>query len=65
MIHAAIAKVLHMSGVGEVLDLVIDRFNPRSSVLSGKFGVEDLDIRLSLLTLAGANRSHLPTINVY
>ena len=28
MIHATIAKVLHSSGAGEVLDLVVDTFNP-------------------------------------
>ena len=62
MIHATIAKVLHMSGVGEVFDLIMDRFNPGSSpVPFGKFGGEDLDIRLSLLSLAGTNVFHLPT----
>jgi hypothetical protein len=62
MIHATIAKVLHRSGAGEVLDLVIDKFNPgSSSVPFGKFGSEDFDIRLSLLSLAGTQCFHLPS----
>jgi hypothetical protein len=53
-IHAALAKVLHMSGAGECVDLVMDKFNPgSSSVLSGRFGGADLDIRLSVLSLFG------------
>ena len=62
MIHAAIAKVLHASGVGDVLDLIMDRFNTGSSaVTSGKFDGNDLEIRLSLLSLAGTNYFNLPT----
>ncbi|KIM44410.1 hypothetical protein M413DRAFT_442394 [Hebeloma cylindrosporum] len=56
------AKVLHSSGVGEVLDLVMDRFHPRSSsVPPAKFSCDDLDLRLLLLRLAGTHRDHLPT----
>ena len=62
MIHAAIAKVLHLSGAAEPLDLVMDRFDFGSSpVPSGKYGSADLDIRLSLLDLFGDRFSHLPT----
>jgi hypothetical protein len=60
LIHATMAKVLHASGAGEALDLVMDRFNPQSSpVPPEKFG-GDLDIRLSLLNLAGMHQNHLP-----
>lgn len=62
LIQATMAKVLHSSGVGEVLDLVMDRFNPQSSpVPPGKFRSDDLDIRLTLLSLAGTHQYHLPT----
>jgi len=58
-IHAVIAKVLNLSGAAEPLDLVMDRFNFRSSPLpSGKYGSTDLDIRLSLLGLFGDRPSH-------
>ncbi|KAF8341900.1 hypothetical protein F5887DRAFT_1217118 [Amanita rubescens] len=61
-IHAAIAKVLHMSGAAEPLDLVMDKFDFRSPLVpSGKYGSPDLDIRLSLLDLFGDHLSHLPT----
>ncbi|KAF8338694.1 hypothetical protein F5887DRAFT_1077628 [Amanita rubescens] len=61
-IHAAIAKVLHLSGAAEPLDLVMDKFNFGSyPVPSGKYGSADLDIRLSLLDLFGDHLSHLPT----
>jgi hypothetical protein len=61
-IHAAIAKVLRLSGAADPLDLVMDRFDFGSShVPSGKFGSADLDIRLSLLDLFGDHLSHLPT----
>jgi len=53
MIHATMAMVLHSSGVGEALDFVVDRFNPQSSlVIPGECSGDDLDIRLSLLSLA-------------
>ena len=67
MIHATMAKVLHSSGAGEVLDFVMDRFNPQSSpVPAGKFSSDDFDIRLSVLSLAGTHQNHLPTnIRVY
>jgi hypothetical protein len=53
-IHAAIAKVLHMSGAAECLDLVMDRFNPESfPVPSRKFGSSDLETRLFVLGLSG------------
>ena len=58
-IHAAIAKVLHASGVGEYLDLVMDTFNFGSS--SGKLSGQDLEIRMSLLSLARGHAYHLPT----
>jgi hypothetical protein len=62
MIHATMAKLFHSSGVGEVLDYVMDRFNPQSSpVPPGKFSGDDLDIRLTLLSLAGTHQNHLPT----
>jgi hypothetical protein len=52
MIHAAIAKVLHSSGVGEYLDLVMNMFHPGSSPpRPGNFGGEDLELRLSVLSL--------------
>ncbi len=61
-IHAAIAKVLHLSGAAEPLDLVMDRFDSGSSpVPSGKYGSADLAIRWSLLELFGDNFTHLPT----
>jgi hypothetical protein len=60
---------VHSSGAGEVLDLVMDRFNPQLSLVPpGKFSGDDLqvDIRLSLLSLAGTHQNHLPTnIHVY
>jgi len=67
MIHATMAKVLHSSGAGEVLDLLMDRFNPQSSpVPAGKFSSDDFDIRLSVLNLAGTHQNRLPTnIHVY
>ena len=62
MIHATMAKVLHSSGASEVLDLVMDRFNPQSSpVPAGKFSGDNFDIRLSVLSLAGPHQNHLPT----
>lgn len=62
MIHATMAKVLHSSGASEVLDLVMDRFNPQSSpVPAGKFSGDDFDIRLSVLSLAGPHQNYLPT----
>ncbi|KAF8326936.1 hypothetical protein F5887DRAFT_1084097 [Amanita rubescens] len=62
-IHAAIARVLHLSGAAEPLDLVMDRFDSGSSspVPSGKYGSADLAIRWSLLELFGDNLTHLPT----
>jgi hypothetical protein len=43
MIHATIAKVLHRSGAGEVLDLIMDRFIPgSSSVPFGKFSSDSI-----------------------
>ena len=66
MIHATMAKVLHSSGAGEVLDFVMDRFNPQSSpVPAGKFSSDDFDIRLSVLSLAGTHQNHLLPTNIH
>jgi hypothetical protein len=60
MTHAAVAEVLHSSGAGEYLDFVIDMFHPGSSpMLLGKFGGQDLDLRLSVLSLAEAHFASL------
>lgn len=64
-IHAAIARVLRLSGAAESLDLVMERFDFGSSpVSSGKFGCADLDLRLSFLKLSQGHLSHLPTENL-
>ncbi|KAG1774105.1 hypothetical protein EV702DRAFT_1200600 [Suillus placidus] len=62
-IHAAVAHVLHLSGAGEVMDKVCDRFfGEGPSVPSGHISSnEDLAFRLALMELTPSNHQ-LPTV---
>ncbi|TDL20893.1 hypothetical protein BD410DRAFT_899184 [Rickenella mellea] len=55
-LHAAITHVLNETGIGEFLDLLMDRFDSSLVVPAEDFGGRDLALRAMVMELAGSSR---------